>query len=90
MIPFNILNYVMGITSIKVKDFALGCFGMIPGALVYVFIGTTVSDIKDACVGQNKDSTFAFVYFIIASGIALIGIAWISFIAKKKIDETLD
>ena len=55
VIPFNILNYLMGITGIKLRDFICGSFGMIPGTLVYVFIGTTISDIADAASGKSQN-----------------------------------
>ena len=54
LIPFNALNYLMGITDIKTVHYAIGMCGMIPGTLAYVFIGTTISDIADAAAGTNK------------------------------------
>ena len=33
LIPFSFLNYVLGITSVSVKNFLLGGFGMIPGTI---------------------------------------------------------
>ena len=54
LIPFNALNYMMGITDIKIGHYLIGLLGMIPGTVVYVFIGTTVSDIADAASGNNQ------------------------------------
>ena len=45
LIPFTAFNYVIGITSVKFLDYAIGGFGMIPGTIVYVFIGTTIGSI---------------------------------------------
>ena len=47
---------MMGITAIKFKHFAIGCIGMIPGTVVYVFIGTTVSDIASIANGTNQNN----------------------------------
>ena len=44
----------MGITGVTFKDYALGGFGMIPGTIVYVFIGTTISNIADAATGNYE------------------------------------
>lgn len=38
--PFNLLNYAFGITSVPLKDYALGCIGIIPGTILYVYIGS--------------------------------------------------
>lgn len=54
LVPFNAFNYIMGVTGVKFWDFALGGFGMIPGTIVYVFLGTTISNITDAAMGEYE------------------------------------
>lgn len=39
LIPFNVLNYLLGITGIKVTSFLVGNLGMIPGTMLYVYLG---------------------------------------------------
>jgi uncharacterized membrane protein YdjX (TVP38/TMEM64 family) len=53
-LPFNVLNYLLGITDMKTKDYIIGMVGMLPGTLLFVFIGTTISDIADAANGKNE------------------------------------
>jgi len=48
------LNYLMGITSISVKHYNIGSLGMIPGTMVYVFIGTTISDIATMATAKTS------------------------------------
>ena len=48
IIPFTILNFILGTSSIKVKDYFIGQFGILPALIAYVFIGTTLSDLKDS------------------------------------------
>ena len=45
LVPFNAFNYAMGITAVSFVHYALGGLGMIPGTVVYVFIGTTLGSI---------------------------------------------
>ena len=52
-IPFNMLNYLMGGTAIKLSHYAIGSFGMVPATIVFVFIGTTASDIADLAAGKT-------------------------------------
>ena len=86
LIPFNALNYMMGLTDIQVTHYILGNVGMIPGTIVYVFVGTTISSIAEAASGTNK-STAALVLLIVGSVLACAGIIWVSIIAKKKLKE---
>ena len=90
IIPFNILNYLMGITGITLRDFILGSLGMIPGTLVYVFIGSTISDIADVASGKSKDKDgqiLVLVLVIVGSILACGGIIWVSVVAKRKLNE---
>ena len=79
----------MGITGINAKDYAIGCLGMLPGTVVYVFIGTTISDIADAASGNNDQKTLVLVLFIVGSILACAGIMWVSFVAKRYLHEAL-
>ena len=45
MVPFNAFNYAMGITAVSFMDYAIGGFGMIPGTILYVFVGSTLGSI---------------------------------------------
>lgn len=40
LVPFTVLNYTAGLTSVRTRDYALGTMvGMIPGTLAYVSVG---------------------------------------------------
>jgi uncharacterized membrane protein YdjX (TVP38/TMEM64 family) len=43
--PFNLLNYAFGVTQISLKDYILGSFGILPGTVMYVYIGSLASDL---------------------------------------------
>ncbi len=43
--PFNVVNYAFGLTSVPVRDYALGTFiGIVPGTLAYTWLGVTGAD----------------------------------------------
>jgi len=44
----------MGVTGVKFSHYAIGGIGMIPGTIVYVFVGTTISSITDAATGNYE------------------------------------
>ena len=87
LIPFTILNYLMGGTAIPINKYILGSFGMIPGTIVYVFIGTTISSIADAASGNTSGSesnkTMILVLVIVGSVLACVGIVYVSIVAKR-------
>jgi uncharacterized membrane protein YdjX (TVP38/TMEM64 family) len=53
--PFNLLNYAFGVTGVALKDYALGSIGMIPGTIMYVYIGSLAGDL--ARIGTEGQPT---------------------------------
>ncbi|PSB03097.1 TVP38/TMEM64 family protein [Merismopedia glauca] len=43
--PFNLLNYAFGVTQVSLRDYVLGSLGMIPGTVMYVYLGSIVGDL---------------------------------------------
>lgn len=50
--PFNLLNYAYGVTGVSLKDFVLASIGMIPGTIMYVYIGSLAGSI--ATIGTQS------------------------------------
>jgi len=43
LVPFDVLDYMAGLSKIKIRDFILGTFlGIIPGTFAYVYLGTSL------------------------------------------------
>ncbi|MHC5933620.1 TVP38/TMEM64 family protein [Nostoc sp.] len=45
LFPFNLLNYAFGVTQVSLKDYMLGSFGIIPGTVMYVYIGSLAGNL---------------------------------------------
>jgi uncharacterized membrane protein YdjX (TVP38/TMEM64 family) len=46
LVPFNVLDYVAGLSKIGTRDYVLGTFfGIIPGTFAYVYLGSALTDI---------------------------------------------
>ena len=56
--PFNVLNYALALTGVTLRDYVLGSFvGMLPGTLLYVYVGSVVGDIAAVSQGTTQTST---------------------------------
>jgi len=53
--PFNLLNYAFGITGISLQDYFIGSVGMIPGTIMYVYIGSLAGNL--AMIGTEAQPT---------------------------------
>ena len=52
--PFTVVNYAFGLTPLKTWQFVLGSFvGMLPGTLMYVYLGSTIGDLAAYAAGEE-------------------------------------
>lgn len=51
--PFNLLNYALGLTSVRFGDYAVACAGMLPGTLLYVYYGKLAGDVAALAGGAT-------------------------------------
>lgn len=90
--PFNILNYGFGVTGVSLKDYVLGSVGMIPGTIMYVYIGSLAGSIATIGSESQPDAnpiaqwTIRIIGFIATVAVTL----YITKIARKALDESID
>ena len=52
--PFNLLNYAFGLTRVSFTDYLVASWaGMIPGTVMYVYIGSLSGDLARAAAGDH-------------------------------------
>lgn len=49
--PFNLLNYGLGLTQVRLVDYVLAGAGMLPGTLLYVYLGSAAGEAVAAAGG---------------------------------------
>ncbi|WP_407809810.1 TVP38/TMEM64 family protein [Spirulina subsalsa] len=88
--PFNLLNYAYGITGVSLKDYVLASVGMIPGTIMYVYIGSLAGNL--ARIGAESPSANPVAEW----GIRILGFAatvavtvYVTKIAKKALNEAV-
>lgn len=85
--PFNLLNYAFGITGVSLKDYALGSVGMLPGTVMYVYIGSLAGNL--ARIGTAPQPTSVIQWAIRILGlIATVGVTvYVTRLARKALAE---
>lgn len=91
--PFNLLNYALGITQVSLKDYILGSFGMIPGTILYVYIGSLAGSI--AMIGMQPEidpqaQIWKWIFQIIGFIATVAVTVYVTKIAKTALNESLD
>lgn len=89
LIPFNLFNYGMGCTGVKLWHYVVGGTGMIPGTIAYVYFGSAISNVSDAIAGRFEGGWLQLVILIAGSLLALVGVIFVSCVAKRAISKVL-
>jgi uncharacterized membrane protein YdjX (TVP38/TMEM64 family) len=72
VVPYNLLNYVLGVSRVRYRDYIAALAGMTPAAAMYVYAGKVAGDLASLASGA---STRGPVYY------ALLGAGLIATIA---------
>ncbi|AUT01126.1 hypothetical protein CLI64_12325 [Nostoc sp. CENA543] len=88
--PFNLLNYAFGITGVSLTDYFIGSVGMIPGTIMYVYIGSLAGNL--AMIGTEGQPTNPTAQWIIriVGFIATVAVTiYVTRIAQKALEEEI-
>jgi uncharacterized membrane protein YdjX (TVP38/TMEM64 family) len=89
--PFVLLNYAYGLTGVSLKNYVLGSVGMIPGTIMYVYIGSLAGDIaRIGMDSQTSDPHAEIAQWIlrIVGFIATVAVTiYVTKIARKALSE---
>lgn len=93
LFPFNLLNYAFGVTQVSLKDYILGSIGIVPGTVMYVYIGSLAGNlamINTPHQPSNPQSQMAEWVLQIVGLIATVAVTvYITKISQKALKETV-
>jgi uncharacterized membrane protein YdjX (TVP38/TMEM64 family) len=90
VLPFPALNYSHGLTDVRLRDYVLGTMiGMVPGILLFVYLGTLASDVADIVNGRVTLEGGEWVAVIAAVAAVLVVAAAIVVVARKALRDEL-
>lgn len=61
IIPFNAINYIGGVTGVSLKDYSLALGGILPGTILFCFIGASAGNLSESQDRKNGPATIAAV-----------------------------
>jgi uncharacterized membrane protein YdjX (TVP38/TMEM64 family) len=88
--PFNLLNYAFGITGVSLQDYFIGSLGMIPGTIMYVYIGSLAGNL--AMIGtetQPTNPTLQWAIRILGLFATVAVTVYVTRIARKALEKEL-
>jgi uncharacterized membrane protein YdjX (TVP38/TMEM64 family) len=90
VIPFNLLNYAFGMTSVSFRDYVLASWiGMLPGTVLYVYLGSTMGALADVVAGRVERTPAQQIFFYVGLAATLGMTLYVTRIAKRALASAL-
>ncbi|MEO0576288.1 MAG: TVP38/TMEM64 family protein [Pseudomonadota bacterium] len=88
--PFNVMNYLMSLTGMSLKNYVLGSWiGMLPGTILYVYIGSAASDLTALLAGNYEAGDAGKVLLVVGLLATIVATVLIARFAAKTLNETI-
>jgi len=88
--PFNLLNYGLGLTTVRLRDYVVASVGMLPGTLLYVYYGKLAGDVA-ALAGGAAPARGVGHYAVLGLGLAatLLVTLLVTRMARRALKEAV-
>jgi uncharacterized membrane protein YdjX (TVP38/TMEM64 family) len=83
------LDYISGITSISLWAYSLALLAILPGVVLFTFIGASASSLASSGEDASKNQTARIFTTIFGVTFAIIGVAVASYYSKIELDKIL-
>ncbi len=84
--PFNLLNYAFGLTKVSLRHYFFASWlGMIPGTVMYVYIGSLAGDLASLGAGGRTRTTAEWILYGVGL-LATVGVTvFVTRLARKAL-----
>ena len=88
--PFNVLNYAYSLTSVSLRDYVLGSVGMIPGTVMYVYLGAAAGSVAGAATGTGEKTPAQWALFGFGLLVTVVLTIYVTKVARRALAEQAD
>ncbi len=89
LVPFNAINYLLGVTAVTLRPYILSCLGMLPGTLLYVYIGSSAGSLIDSESSADNNKTLTIVGIVVGIVFGVGAVAATTYYAKKELAKII-
>ncbi len=91
LVPFTLLNYALGLTRVRLRDFAIASWvGMLPGTVLYVYLGSLLTSATELAAGVARPESSASRLLYWGGLAATVAAAWlVTKTARRALDRSL-
>lgn len=89
--PFNLLNYSLGLTQVRLKHFLLASWiGMLPGTVMYVYIGSIAASLTALGAGREARTAGEWTLYVLGLLATVAVTVYVTRIARRALREKVE
>lgn len=89
--PFNLLNYSLGLTQVRLKHFLLASWiGMLPGTVMYVYIGSVAASLTALGAGREARTAGEWTLYVLGLLATVAVTVYVTRIARRALREKVE
>jgi uncharacterized membrane protein YdjX (TVP38/TMEM64 family) len=88
VLPFNLLNYAFGLTAVPFRKYIVASWiGMLPGTIMYVYVGSAANSLAALLSGEQARSTGQQVLFVLGLAATVAATIIVTRTARRALSE---
>jgi uncharacterized membrane protein YdjX (TVP38/TMEM64 family) len=91
LVPYNLLNYSLGLTRVRLRDYVIAAFAMIPGTFLYVYYGKAIGSLAALAGGAEVDRDAGY-WVVLGVGLlaTLVVTTYVTRIARRALAQEVE
>jgi uncharacterized membrane protein YdjX (TVP38/TMEM64 family) len=86
--PFNLLNYAFGVTRVSLRDYFFASWiGMLPGTVMYVYIGSLAGDLATLGAGDRQRSAAEWALYVVGLVATIAVTVYVTRLARRALQR---
>lgn len=86
--PFNLLNYAFGLTKVRLRHYFFASWiGMLPGTVMYVYIGSLAGDLATLGAGGRTRTAAEWALYILGLVATVTVTVYVTRLARKALEK---
>ena len=88
--PFNLLNYAYGLTKVSLRHYFFASWiGMMPGTVMYVYLGSLAGDLASLGAGGHSRTTAEWVLYGVGLLATVVVTVFVTRVAQKALSTRI-
>ena len=90
LVPFNVINYIAGVTSVSFRDYVISLVAILPGTILFVFLGASAGSLTESATSGGDNATVTIIVAVVGAVFGILAIVTTTRYAKRELQRVTE